>query len=74
MLETVPMALTIGEISRRLQCSVHRVEYLIRARGIVPCQLAGHVRLFTEGDLSLLGSELEAIEARRNRGRRERVN
>jgi hypothetical protein len=54
-LSTLP---TVGEIARRLQVPVHRVEYLIRARGITPCGRAGNARVFSEGVVSRIAAEL----------------
>lgn len=58
---TVP---TIGEIARRLGESIHRVEYVVRTRGIRPSGRAGHVRIFTETDVSRIADELRRIDAR----------
>lgn len=50
--------LTVGEISRRVGCPVHRVDYFIRTRGIKPLEIAGRARVFGDDVLDLLRSEL----------------
>jgi len=56
--------LTIGEIARRLNAPLHRIEYLIRARGIEPVQRAGILRIFSEEDFEVLAAEHERLEQR----------
>ena len=56
---------TIGEIARRLNCSVHQIEYLVRSRRIQPTTLAGNARVFSESDVDLIASLLQRIEAER---------
>lgn len=54
-----PVALpTVGVIAARLGISVHRVEYVIRARGIGPTGWAGNARVFSEADVLRIESEL----------------
>jgi len=55
--------LTVGEIARRLHVSLHRVEYLIRARRIRPIGVAGNARIFAEQDLRHIADELRRINA-----------
>jgi DNA-binding transcriptional MerR regulator len=55
---------TIGEIAKRLGEALHRVEYVIRTRGIQPAGRAGNVRIFTEPDVALIAHELRLIDAR----------
>jgi len=62
----VPLALTVGQIAKRLHVPVHRVQYVIRTRRIHPCVRAGNLRVFSEGDVRQIGSELKRIEADRN--------
>ena len=50
-------ALTIGEIARRLGWPIHRVDYLIRSRGIEPELRAGNLRVFPETIIDRLRSE-----------------
>jgi DNA-binding transcriptional MerR regulator len=54
---------TIGEIARRLGVPLHKVEYVIRARGIAPTGWAGNARVFTDADVARIGSELKRIAA-----------
>lgn len=61
--ETVPVVPTVGEISRRLGVPLHKVEYVIRARGIHASGRAGNARVFTEADLERIASELRRIRA-----------
>jgi DNA-binding transcriptional MerR regulator len=50
-------ALTVGEIARRLGWPLHKVDYLIRSRGIKPRIRAGNLRVFPESVLERLQSE-----------------
>jgi DNA-binding transcriptional MerR regulator len=50
-------ALTIGEIARRLAWPTHRVDYLIRSRGIEPEMRAGNLRVFPETIIDRLRRE-----------------
>jgi len=49
---------TIGDIARDRGVSIHRVEYLVRARGIRPAGRAGIIRLFDEAAAAEIGQEL----------------
>jgi len=62
MTTTLPSYPTIGEICRRLDEPLHRVEYVIRSRGIQPVARAGNARVFAEGDVSLIRGELRRID------------
>jgi DNA-binding transcriptional MerR regulator len=59
---------TVGEIARRLSVPIHKVEYVIRARGIVPVAWAGNARVFGEADVQRIASELRRIEDEREVG------
>ena len=61
----IPSALTVGEIARRLGEPVHRVEYILRARGLKPVSWAGNARIFSEADLAYIASELRRIDEER---------
>ena len=50
-------ALTVGEIARRLDWPIHRVDYLIRSRGIKPELRAGNLRVFSENIIARLRTE-----------------
>lgn len=54
---------TVGEIARRLGKPIHRVEYIIKARGIRPSGRAGNCRVFTEADVAYIAAELRRIDA-----------
>lgn len=62
MSSDLPAALTIGELARRLNVPIHRVEYHIRAHCIKPSGRAGNCRLFSESDLSRLAALIARIE------------
>ena len=61
----IASALTVGELARRLGEPVHRVEYIIRARGLKPASWAGNARIFLEADLAYIASELRRIREER---------
>ena len=67
MSASAPLMLTVGEIARRLDASVHRVEYVIRARGVSPYGWAGNARVFAEGAVETIAVELEQIDALKTR-------
>ena len=54
-----PLLLTVGEIARRLDTKVHRIEYIIRSRNIEATGWAGHARVFTD---ATLGSHRQRTE------------
>ena len=62
MSETIPLVPTTGEIARRINRPVHRVEYIIRTRHIRPSGRAGNMRIFTEADVQLIAEELRRID------------
>ena len=69
--------LTVGEIARRSQTKVHRVEYIIRSRNIQPIGWAGHARVFSDASLDHITSELRRMDAERRckvEGNERRVN
>ena len=53
---------TVGEIARRLEVPVHRVEYVIQSRHILPTGRAANLRVFSESDIQYIASELRRIE------------
>lgn len=61
-----PLLLTVGEIARRSQTKVHRVEYIIRSRNIQPIGWAGHARVFSSASLSHIESELRRMDTERS--------
>lgn len=58
MAREVKKSLTIGELSRRLGCPIHRLDYFLRTRGVKPIERAGRFRVYDESVLDLLRSEL----------------
>ena len=60
---STPNVPTVGEIARRLGVPVHRVEYVVRARGIRPSGWAGNARIFTDADVDRIAGELRRIQA-----------
>lgn len=64
-------ALTIGEIARRLSAPIHRIEYVISSRGLKATQRAGHIRVFSEADVTYIEQILRRIAAERQGGRRD---
>lgn len=65
MSTSVPIAPTVGEIARRLQAPLHRVEYVIRSRSIQPASRAGNARVFSEADVDHIAGELRRIDEER---------
>ncbi len=60
-----PLMLTVGEIARRLDTKVHRIEYVIRSRNIEATGWAGHARVFSESSLQRIAGELNRMDADR---------
>jgi len=58
----MPTIHCVGSLSKVYRVPVHRIEYIIRTRGIQPAGMAGNVRLFDEPAARRVGSELERIE------------
>ena len=61
-----PLLLTVGEIARRLDTKVHRVEYVIRSRNIEATSWAGHARVFTDAAFDHIAGELSRIDEERS--------
>jgi len=59
---------TVGVIASRLGLPVHRVEYLIRARGIKPIGRAGTARIFSEEAVQAIAAEAQRIDVLRADG------
>lgn len=59
MSESASILPTVGEIARKQGVPLHRVEYLIRARGMTPSGWAGNARVFSEADVALIAEELQ---------------
>ncbi len=60
---------TVGEIARRLGVPVHRIKYIIRARGIQPSGRAGNCRVFIDADVAYIAAELRRIDAEKGKSR-----
>lgn len=64
-------ALTIGEIARRLGAPIHRIEYIISSRSLKATLRAGHIRVFSEADVTYIEQILRRIAAERLGGRHD---
>lgn len=53
-----PRYLTVGEVAVRLQVSLHRVEYAIRAHNIPAVGRAGNARVFDDSALKRIKAAL----------------
>ena len=56
---------TLGEVVRELEEPLHRVEYVIRLRGIKPLATLSNVRVFVIGDDVSVAAALRDIKAHR---------
>ena len=57
--------LTVGDIARRCGEPIHRVEYVIKARGINPAGRVGNLRVYSEADADRIAEELAEIAYRK---------
>ena len=55
--------LTIGEIARHINQPLHRVDYVIRTRGIQPLARAGGSRVFSKQAMEEIAEALSQIDA-----------
>ena len=62
MSNPIPTVPTVGEIGRRLDEPVWRIEYLINSRNIQPAGRAGNARVFNEADVAYIAAELRRID------------
>jgi DNA-binding transcriptional MerR regulator len=62
MLESPPICPTVGEIARRLNVPIHRIEYVIRARRICAAGKAGNAYIYSDADVDRIASELRRLE------------
>ena len=53
---------TVGEIARRLDEPLHRVEYVIRSRRIDEAGRAGNARVFSDVNVDFIAGELRRID------------
>jgi len=63
---------TVGEIARRLNEPVHRIEYVLRTRDIQPIGMAGNARVYTEEDVERIAAFLAEIDEQQQRREVER--
>lgn len=63
MTNETPIVPTVGEIARRHNTTIHRVEYAIRAYDIQPVGWAGNARVFSEEAVRRIGEILGAEPA-----------
>ena len=68
MIQTLPSALTLTEIARRLGEPTHRVAYVVRSRDLRPTRRAGNCRVFSDPDVEVIAAELRRIDAERGAG------
>ncbi len=60
-------AITTGQIASRLNEPIHKIEYVLRTRGIEPIAVAGNARIFTEDDIERVADALRDIDIRQGR-------
>ena len=65
MAAATSVLLTVGEIARRLNEPVHRIEYVLRTRAIPARGTAGICRVYDEDDVHRIGDILHEIAAKR---------
>jgi len=58
---------TTGTIAQKLSVPRHRVEYVVRTRGIAHCAVAGRTRVYDEQAVSQIHLEIICMRARRFR-------
>jgi hypothetical protein len=56
------IAWTIGAIARELGEPIHRIEYVIKTRGIEPECVAGHIRVFGADVVERIAEILRGID------------
>ncbi len=56
-----PTIHSVGTLAQLFRVPVHRIQYVIRSRGIAHVGLAGNVRLFDDAAARWIGSELQRI-------------
>ena len=59
------IAITIGEIARRLNVPIHRVEYTVRSRNIQPISTAGNLRIFDVAAIDHVAAILLEMDKKR---------
>jgi hypothetical protein len=66
MSSRIPALLTVGEIARRLDRPMHRIEYLLRSRHVKPSGRAGNALVYGESDVTFIAAELQRMDAERS--------
>lgn len=61
-----PQLDTVGRIADRHGVPLHRVQYVVRTKGIEPTAIAGRLRLFDRDAVARIRYELNLIDARRS--------
>lgn len=56
---------SLGEIARRLDVPIHRVEYVVRTRNIEPTLIAGGRHFYSVASVQRIGSEINRIAEER---------
>ncbi len=64
-----PTIHSVGTLARLFRVPVHRIQYVIRSRGIAHVGIAGNVRLYDEATAQWIGSELRRIAAEKEAAR-----
>jgi hypothetical protein len=64
---TVPTLRTPGVVARELGAPLHRVQYILRSRGIAPAARAGRLRLLDAKGVGAIREALAGMDARRGR-------
>ena len=59
---------TVGEIARRYGVPVHRVEYIVKSRGILPQARAGNLRVFADDQIERIAEILNVGANHRRHG------
>ena len=65
MIESPPTVPTVGAIARREGVPTHRIEYIIRSRGMQPAGRAGSAYIYSEADFQKIAGELRRIQRER---------
>lgn len=61
-----PTIHSVGTLARLFGVPIHRIQYVIRSRGIAHVGVAGNVRLYGKAAAQWIGSELQRIAGDRN--------
>jgi hypothetical protein len=58
--------LTVGEVVKKLDCPIWRVQWLLRTCDVKPIGRAGVLRLYEPNVMDVLQKELDSIQKRRD--------